>query len=64
MIWTSRGNVRIDSLTLSTHWDVNDQYVKFGERYTDSTGEIVKESAHVYHFGRLTASGETGTFGG
>ena len=48
LIFTSKGNVPIDSLRLETNWDVQDAYIKFTERYRDESGEIVKESAHVY----------------
>jgi hypothetical protein len=48
LIWTSKGNVPLASLTLETAWDIQDTYIKFVERYRDSTGEIVKESAHAY----------------
>jgi hypothetical protein len=48
VIYTSKGNVPISSLTYQTAWDVQEGYIKFMERYLDSSGEVVKESAHVY----------------
>jgi hypothetical protein len=48
LIYTSKGNVPIASLTYETAWDVQDAYIKFVERYRDASGEVVKESAHVY----------------
>ena len=52
LIWTSKGNLPISALTYQTAWDVQPSYIKFVERYLDATGEVVKESAHV--FDRLT----------
>lgn len=48
MIWTSKGNRPIAGLTLQPEWTVNDDYIKFVERWRDESGEVVKESAHVY----------------
>lgn len=55
LIYTSKGNVPIDSLTYQVRWEVEDSYIKFVERHLDATGEVVKESAHVYD--RLGVSG-------
>jgi hypothetical protein len=57
LIYTSKGNVPISSLTYETEWDVNPAYIKFVERHRDSTGEVVKESAHVYDLKGLTMEG-------
>ncbi len=50
LIWTSRGNVPMALLRpVEVEWTINDDYVKFVERYRAiDTGEVVKESAHVY----------------
>jgi hypothetical protein len=48
LIWTTKGNVPVSSLTYQTAWDVTDTYTKFTETYLDSSGEVVKQSAHVY----------------
>ena len=61
LIYTSKGNLPISSLILETAWDVQTDYIKFVERYLDSEGEIVRESAHVYHYG-LAVTGEAGSF--
>jgi hypothetical protein len=61
LIYTSRGNLPISSLKLETAWDVTNDYIKFVERYRDAEGEVVRESAHVYHYG-LAATGEAGAF--
>lgn len=48
LIYTSKGNLPISSLTYQTGWDITDTYIKFCERYLDEDGNVVKESAHVY----------------
>ena len=48
LIYTTKGNVLESSLTYQHEWDNQPDYIKFVERYRDATGEIVKESAHVY----------------
>ena len=48
LVWTKNGNVPISTLTYQTGWDVQPTYIKFCERYLDASGEVVKESAHVY----------------
>lgn len=49
LIFTSKGNVPISTLTYETAWlDGRPQFVQFVERYRDASGEVVKESAHVY----------------
>ena len=55
MIFTTRGNVPVASLTYQTRWEhLPDQYIKFCERYLDQNGDVVKESAHVYSFTGVT----------
>lgn len=56
LIWTKNGNVLVSSLTYQTEWDVQPTYIKFCERYLDASGEVVKESAHVYDKAGLSAS--------
>jgi hypothetical protein len=57
MIWTTKGNLPIASLTYQTAWDVNPEYVKFMERYVTQDGEVVKESAHVYSLQGVSGDG-------
>lgn len=61
LIYTSKGNVPIASLTYETAWEVNDAFIKFVERYRDATGEVVKEGAHVYDRRGACATGLIGT---
>jgi len=48
LIYTKNGNMPISSLTYQVRWEVKDEYIKFVERYLDASGDVVKESAHVY----------------
>lgn len=64
LIYTSKGNLPIASLKLSTQWDFSKEYVKLIERYTDANGEVVRESAHVFHYAGLAAEAVAGSFGG
>lgn len=62
LIWTSKGNLPVSSLTYQTAWDVQDTYIKFAERYIDAAGEVVKESAHVYDRVGIAAAGAAASF--
>jgi hypothetical protein len=46
LIYTSKGNLPVESLQYSTAWENTDDYVKLTETYT-LDGEVVKQSAHV-----------------
>jgi hypothetical protein len=46
LIWTTRGNLPMDSLHYSTRWEDTDEYTKFIETYT-LDGETVRESVHI-----------------
>lgn len=63
LVWTSKGNLPLSSLTHQTAWDVQPTYYKFMERYLDATGEVVKESAHVYIVEGVSALAEAATIG-
>ena len=47
LIYTTLGNVPIDSLDYSYNWEDTKEYTKFTETYKKD-GEIVKQSCHVY----------------
>lgn len=47
MIYTSKGNVPESSLKYEVTWDINEDYIAFKETWADSSGEVVKASAHV-----------------
>lgn len=62
LIYTTNGNLPVASLTYQTAWDVQDTYIKFTERYLDASGEVVKESAHVYDLRGVNAAGVAASF--
>lgn len=49
LVYTSKGNVPASTLDYHKEWTVQPDFIKFREFYTDkATGEIVKDSSHVY----------------
>lgn len=64
LIFTSKGNVPVDSLSYETAWEVTPDYIKFVERHRDGSGEVVKESAHVYDLRGVMGAGIAGSIGG
>ena len=46
LIYTSKGNLPVASLSYSTQWEDNDDYTQFTETHT-LNGEVVKQSVHV-----------------
>lgn len=47
LIWTTKGNLPVDSLEYTTRWEDTDDFIKLVETYR-LDGEIVKENAHIY----------------
>jgi hypothetical protein len=47
LIYTSKGNLPIDSLHYSREWKFSTTQIEFSETYTLS-GEVVKHGVHVY----------------
>lgn len=64
LIYTSKGNLPISTLKYEHEWHFDPNYIKFVERYRDESGEVVKESAHVYSLKPLLSTGELGNLGG
>ena len=62
LIWTTKGNLPVDELTHEAAWDVQQDYIKFSERYRTADGEVVKESAHVYSRFGVTGEAVAATF--
>jgi hypothetical protein len=58
LIWTSKGNVPIDSLTYKHGWVDTEKYIAFEERWYDATGELVKNNTHAYAKSGLVMGGE------
>lgn len=51
LIATKRGNLPELELQYETAWiHVPGDYIQFVERHLDKTGEVVRESVHVYKF--------------
>ena len=46
MIYTSRGNLPIESLQYATRWEDSVDYIKFVEVYTFD-GEVVRDRLHL-----------------
>jgi hypothetical protein len=58
LIWTSKGNVPIDSLTYQHKWIDDPQEVTFLEAWIDESGEVVKNNCHKLAKRQLTIGGE------
>lgn len=61
LIWTTLGNVPVDSLEHKTEWLDGADFIKFREWY-EKDGVTVKESAHVYVKQGQTAGVVAGDF--
>jgi hypothetical protein len=62
LIYTKNGNVPMDSLTMHVEWTEAEEWIKCREYWTDSTGDIVKDGAHVYVKKGIELKLEAGTF--
>lgn len=63
LIYTSKGNVPISSVTLQHAWRVTPEAIVYREFYTDNTtGEIVKDSTAVYIPQGSQTAAQAGTF--
>jgi len=47
LIWTTHGNLPLDSVKQEIEWRVTEDNTIFIERYT-LNGEVVKESSHIH----------------
>lgn len=57
LIATKKGNLPELELKYETTWiHVLGDYIQFIERHLDDTGEVVRESAHVYKFEGLAGA--------
>lgn len=61
LIYTTKGNLPVASLTYRTSWVLSDAFIKFTEQYRLGD-EVVKESAHVYDRKGVLATGEAQSF--
>lgn len=63
LIWTSKGNLPIASLTYRQQWTINEDEIIFAEEYLLGD-ELVKRSAHVYKKKGVAAQSAIGKIGG
>lgn len=61
LIWTSKGNLPMASLSYSHAWEETPEYLKFSETYKLGD-EVVKQSAHVYVKQGVSAQPDKGSF--
>lgn len=61
LIWTTKGNVPVDSLNYDAVWEVTEDFIKFREIYR-LDGEVVKESAHVFMLKGAESSNQQAAF--
>lgn len=57
LMFTSEGNVPIDSLEYSQEWVINDELILFKEYWHNSAGVLVKNNIHAYAKKGLPAIG-------
>jgi hypothetical protein len=48
LIYTSKGNVPVESLSYEKDWLIDDDLIVFTEVWRDDTGAIVKNNVHMY----------------
>ena len=57
LIYTSKGNVPVDSLTYKKDWKVDENFVTFREFWYDADGNLVKNNVHMFSLQGLTVMG-------
>jgi hypothetical protein len=63
LIYTSRGNVPLDSVDIKVEWFFEPDYVKLVEKAFDKvSGELIKESAHIYSKSSVMGVAQVGQF--
>lgn len=62
LIYTTKGNIPIASLTHQTEWRITEKVIVFIERYLLGD-EIVKESSHVKLLDGVETSADVGKIG-
>ena len=62
LIYTSKGNLPIESLDYQTHWEVTPDQIAFIEEYR-LEDEVVKSSIHVYNKKPLDFASGAGNLG-
>jgi len=60
LIWTTKGNVPLDSLEYYIGWEITDKSITFREEYRfKDTGEVAKQNSHIKLFEGSDVEGET-----
>lgn len=62
MIWTTKGNLPISSLTHQTEWRIAEKVIVFIERYLLGD-EVVKQSSHVNLLDGVVGQSDVGKIG-
>jgi len=57
LMYCSKGNVPVASLTYTKDWEINDTYFQFREFWHDAQGELVKNNVHMYMREGITIGG-------
>ena len=57
LIYTSKGNVPVDSLTYKKDWKVDENFVTFREFWYDADGNLVKNNVHMFALQGLAVMG-------
>jgi len=57
LIYTSEGNVPIESLQYMEKWEIDDDFIMFKEFWYNSAGVLVKNNVHAYAKKGLPAIG-------
>ena len=61
LIYTSKGNVPVDSLTYKKDWKVDENFVTFREFWYDTDGNLVKNNVHMFALQGLVMGGAQAT---
>lgn len=63
LIWTTRGNVPVDSLRYEHRWEDTEQETTFTEFWFAEDGELVKNNCHKLAKRQLTIGGDMARMG-
>ena len=58
MIYTSEGNVPIDSVTYKYEWSRDTDNIYFKEAWFNADGKLVKNNVHMYALNGISMQGE------
>ncbi len=58
LMYTSEGNVPVDSLSYEKEWVFTDDVIVFKEAWFNSSGTLVKNNVHMYARSGIAMTGE------